>query len=261
LLGVIFVATLAIGEGIIYWGLSSGRNPLEYQGTAIIFLVALPLVGYIFIRTFRGGKKALESFVNSSHDIKSWACIGPLPETGGYEAVCEFSNGYYVQCLFGVMNTQRGSKGGILRVFKFIRGPETVSSAPLIKVKGDKKTLTTTKFPSSEKDFDSWRNSGTSWKRKVSMDESIRAWIVAHLGWRTFRFSQPLPGTILYAPVVLCWDLYLRSTTHEGEWLKGKAIGVVLNFIEPMEDQEIQDFYEWTITTAEKIIQHVIDYM
>jgi hypothetical protein len=254
----ILVVILAIGEIIIYWGLSSGRNPMEYLGTAITFLILLPVASYFVIQAVARGKKALEAFVNSTADLmKSWACIGPLVETGGYEAVCEFSNGCFVQCVFGALTVRKGSKGGILRVFKFVRGPETVSSAPIIKVKNDKRTLKTTALPSSEKDFDSWRNSETSWKRLVSMDEFVRSWVAAHLGWTTFRFSEPSPGTILHAPVVLCHDLYLRSPKHEGEWIKGKAIGVALNYVEPVDVQEIKDFYNWTITTADKIIEHI----
>lgn len=254
----IFVVILAIGEIIIYWGLSSGRNPTEYLETAITFLILLPLAGYFVIQAITKGRKALEAFVNSTADLmKSWACIGPLVETGGYEAVCEFSNGCFVQCVFGALSVRKGSKGGILRVFKFVKGPETVSSAPIIKVKNDRKTLKTTRLPSSEKDFDSWRESETSWKRLVSMDEFIRSWVTAHLGWTTFRFSEPSPGAILHEPVVLCNDLYLRSPNHEGEWLKGKAIGVALNYVEPINGEEIKDFYELTITAADKIIEHV----
>jgi len=155
------------------------------------------------------------------------------------------------------MNVKKGSKSGILRVFKFIKGPDRVLSAPLVKAKNDKRTLKTTKFPRSEKDLDSWKTSETPWKRGVSNDEFVRSWITAHLGWRTFHFSRPSPGSIIYPPVVFCLDLFLRSSEHEGEWLKGKAIGFALNYIEPIDPQEIKDFYSWTITTADRIIQHI----
>jgi hypothetical protein len=222
----------------------------------------LPLIGYFFVRAITRGKKALEAFVNSTADlIKSWTCIGPLPETGGYEAICEFSNGCFMQCLFGATTVRKGSKGGILRVYKFIKGPDKVLSAPLVKLKPDKKTLKMIRLPTSEKDFDAWRSSETPWKRLVSMDESIRSWFVANLGWKIIRFSQLSPGSIVYPLAVLCYDLYLRSPNHEGEWLKGKAIGVVLNYLEPIDPQEIRGFYDLTITTADKIIQHVKEAM
>lgn len=251
-----FVVVIIIGEAVIYWGLSSGRNPPEYFWTAISFLFALPVVAYVFIRSARGSKEKLATFINSNVDaIRSWACVGPLSETGGYEADCEFSNGCYVQCLFGVLGSD-DKKSGILRVFRFISGPETAKVAPLIKARIDGKTLKTTKLPDKDKVFDSWRESETSWKRLVSQDESIRSWVAAHLFWKRSRLAQPFPGDV-FQVFVLCHDLHLRSPKHEGEWLKGKTLGVAFQFIEPTDRQVLNDYYNGMITTADKIIQYV----
>jgi hypothetical protein len=256
LIGV-FLIILIIAEVVIYWGLSSGRNPSEYIGVAITFLFGLPLVAYFVISSAMRGKEKLVPFISSTVNmIRSWACIGPLLETGGYEAVCELSNGCYVQCLFGVMGNRK-EKGGILRVFRFVKRPETVVTAPLNKIKIDGKTLKATRLPDKDEAFDSWRHSEMKWKRLVSMDESIRFWIAAHfLALKIFAVNQPSPGNVFNASV-LCNDLYLRSPTCEGEWLKGKTLGVVLQFIEPADQQEVKDFYIGMITMADKIIQYV----
>lgn len=252
-----FILIIIIGEVVIYWGLSSGRNPPEYFGTAIAFLIALPLFAYFLIRSARGGRANLSLFIDSIAEMtKSWALVGPLVETGGYEADCELSNGCYVQCVFGLAG-RKEMKGGLLRVFRFVKEAEMVRSTPLIKVRNDKKTLKTTKLPVKEEAFDMWQHDEELWKRKVSNDNSIRLWVASHLGWRSAWFAQPVSGNVLFV-FVLCHDLYLRSPAREGEWFKGKAIGVTLNFIEPTERQEAKDFYMSTIMTADKIIQHVI---
>lgn len=251
-----FLIVLVIGEVVIYWGLSSGRNPPEYFGTAVAFLLALPVFAYFLVRSARNGKEKLVTFVNSASDvIRSWACVGPLIETGGYEADCELSNGCYMQCLFGIMSGDE-DKSGIIRIFRFIKGPEALNQAPLFKARIDGKTLKTARIPAKEEAFDSWRQSETSWKRLVSMDESVRSWAVAHVFWKGSRFRQPFSGDVLNVSVV-CHDLYLRSPSREGEWLKGKTLGVTLQFFEPIGQDEIKDFYSELITTADKIIQYV----
>jgi hypothetical protein len=254
----IFLGAIAVGEVVIYWGLSSGRNPQEYYGVALGFLFVLPVCAYLLILSAREGRGKLAPFVNSNAGmIRSWACVGPLAETGGFEADCEFSNGCYVQCVFGVLS--RGDrKGGLLRVFRFVQGPETVSEAPLFKAKNDKETLQSTRFSVRDDVLDSWKNSETSWKRLVSTDGDIRSWIGTHFGWNKFKIKQPFPGDVLNG-FVLSHDVYLRSPTCKGEWLKGKTFGVFLNFIEPTDQQEIKDFYSSAITIADKIIQHVKD--
>lgn len=260
LLAAVFVMAIVIGEAVIYWGLSSGRNPPEYFGTAIGFLFVLPLVAYLFIRLVMKGKKKLATFIDStSNMIKSWACIGPLLDYIGYEAVCELSNGCYVQCLFGA-TSDHDSKGGILRVFRFIEGPETVKAGPLIKARIDGRTLEKTKLPSTDEAFNEWRGSETLWKKLVSTDEFIRSWVTTHSAWKSFRLKQPMLGDVFHVSV-LCHDLYLRSPTCEGEWLKGKTLGIALQFIEPTGQQEMKDFYNSTITIADKIIQHVKETM
>lgn len=256
-LGVgIFLGAIIVGEVVIFLVLSSGPNQQDYYGVAVFFLLLPPVCAYFLILSARGGRDKLMSFVNSNAGmISSWACVGPLSETAGFEADCEFSNGCYVQCVFGIMS--RGeTKRGVLRVFRFIQGPETVSSAPLSKGKNDNKTFKSTRLFVRDDVLDSWKNSEMAWKRCVSADEGIRSWIAMHFGWNNLKTMRPLPGDVVYGFVV-CTDIYLRSPTCKGEWLKGKTLGVFLNYYEPIDEEEIKYFYSSSIAMANKIIQHV----
>jgi len=254
----VLIASVAVVGVIIFWGTFYGRYTLQYLSEFVFATLAIPLAFFVFVNWFSGEKDELTEIISATaNEISSWACVGPIMETFGYEADIEFKNGCYVQCSFSPLGSS------FFRVYKFIQGPESVLAAPLIKARGDGKTFRETRFPIRQAGFQKWTDSETGWKKDVGNDESICNWLEDHYffgdyygGSRSGPGGRPSPGDIS-GMVILCQDIYLRSPRREGEWLKGKTLGIVMGFQEPKDKQQIKVFYDGLISTADKIIEHI----
>ena len=218
---------------------------------AALWLFLCAATAIVYVRSLRGGRGKLAGFINSSADkVTSWACVGPLSGSfDSYEADCELSDGYYVQIQFL-------GRRGYFRVFTFMKGPEAVMTAPLIKARLDGKTFKGGRFPLTISRFENWKSSEVSWMRLVATDQQICSWMGNHYYFRKLGSLGDPSGTVRGA-AFLCYDIYLRSPRHEGEWWKGKVLCATITFVEPKEQQELTPFYTGMISTAQKIIEHI----
>ena len=254
----ILIASVVLVGVIVFWGTFYGRYTVQYLSEIVFVMLAIVLALFVFVNWLSGEKKELRGVISATADeISSWACVGPIMETLGYEADIGFKNGFYVRCSFSSIGSS------FFRVYKFIQGPETVFTAPLIKARGDGKTFRETRFPVRQAGFQEWMNSETGWKKSVGNDESIRNWMEDHYffgdyygGPRSGPAGRPGPGDV-YGMTILCQNVYLRSPKREGEWLKGKTLCIVVGFHEPNEQQQVKAFYGGLMSTADKIIEYI----
>jgi hypothetical protein len=232
------VIYLALSELAIYWGLS-----------AVAFFILLPLILVLFLRSAKKSKDDLIPFINSVSDIvHSWACIGPSPISGGFEAHCELVDGYYLHFMPGLSVFSK-HRGCVLWLFKFLNEPEHVFQAPVFKEKPDNKTLKATDIPLKDKTMFSWKESKERWKQLISDDDEIRQWMLQTGGRDVIRIN------------VSCNDSYKINPKKKGEWLKGKALTVFVNFLSPAssEPDELKTFYIPLINIGKRIVQHIIE--
>jgi hypothetical protein len=254
----ILIASVLLVGVIVFWSTFYGRYTLQYLSEIVFPMLAIALAFFVFVSWLSGKKDELAGIISATaNEISSWACVGPIMETFGYEADIEFKNGCYVRCSFSPIGSS------FFRVYKFIQGPESVLAAPLIKARADGKTFRETRFPARQAGFQEWMNSETGWKKSVGNDESICNWLEDHYffgdyygGPRSGPRGRPGPGDV-YGMTILCQNIYLRSPKREGEWLKGKTLGIIVGFHEPNDQQQVKAFYDGLISTADKIIEYI----
>jgi len=257
---IVFVVILVFVLGVLVFGLVYAKFPLEYAITSIFLTFGVLIILFSFLRLTRDTKRTdLIFFINSVSDlIKSWACVG-RSKFEGYNAYCEFVDGYYVQFEQGhKLISTSGEEPCIVYVSKYLSSPELVFKAPIIKHKPDKNILKYALLPRKDTEVNKWKNSKEQWKRLVVEDEKISLWMQQYCSWINFRPSQPMPSEVFMVQIY-GEQSYKRDPNNEGGWLKGKTLTIHFVFLPPATSEldEVRDYYTEMIDIGKGIIRHI----
>lgn len=252
---IVFSGFFLVGIILIY--LILVKEGTTVNGLVISAIVALmPLGVVIFLRQQRVPKSTLTQFVNSiSGLVVSWAVVRQ-PPSGLDNAYFQLSDGRYLKFELD-LSRRMGYHAVLLAISKFITQPESVSKAPIIKIKFDKKALEPTVIPILDKMMEPWKNGDEKWKRSIVEDETIRSWILRHSYWT--KMSRGDKHGAIYSIGVFVTEGYERNPNVRDGWLKGKYLTSQSIFRRPKTDEpsNTREFYLEMIDIGQKIMHHI----
>lgn len=213
--------------GILLLPAAFAKEASIYLALLVSVLIAVPTVFIVFLQRAKGSNYTLVQFIHSISDlIIHWAVVrAPL---GEYNACCELSSGHFAN-FDQNLSYHSGYKAVLLSVSKFTTKPEAVSKAPFVRLWYDNYILKlTTILPFRDEEIESWKKSDEKWKRLVSEDEIIRAWMAQHCNWMNLRYAPPARG--IYSIGMQAYHGYRRNPSVKDGWLKGKWLTTNFTF-------------------------------